>query len=325
MSLRHPALVLLLACISLPALSAERPEVIALNQRLSSLQADPSLSELAAYERLQAQQAVAVLAKARGKQRDKALFVADRRVEIAETAARAESARRDADRLERTRSELLVEASRRDAARARQETERLRIQAQIQAEEAENLRLAAEAESIARQEAEDTLTNVAGEQSARLSSARLKEAKLARQEAEDTLTNVAGEQSARLSSARLKEAKLARQEAELVSGAKLPASKFETRGEVFTLGGAAFAPGLAKPSAEGNASIAALAAYLQAMPKAKARIEGYGDAQTPGQRRADAVRDALVAAGVPKSRLQAAAGKGNGTRTRAAEVVVALP
>ena len=295
MNLRHSALVLMLACLSLPALSAERPEVIALNQRLSSLQADPSLSELAAYERLQAQQAVAVLAKARGKQRDKALFVADRRVEIAETAARAESARRDADRLERTRSELLVEASRRDAARARQETERLRIQAQIQAEEAENLRLAAEAESIARQEAEDTLTNVAGEQSARLSSARLKEAKLARQEAE------------------------------LVSGAKLPASKFETRGEVFTLGGAAFAPGLAKPSAEGNASIAALAAYLQAMPKAKARIEGYGDAQTPGQRRADAVRDALVAAGVPKSRLQAAAGKGNGTRTRAAEVVVALP
>ena len=295
MSLRHSALALMLACVSLPALSAERPEVIALNQRLSSLQADPSLSELAAYERLQAQQAIAVLAKARGKQRDNALFVADRRVEIAETAARAESARRDADRLERTRSELLVEASRRDAARARQETERLRIQAQIQAEEAENLRLAAEADSIARQEAEDTLTNVAGEQSARLSSARVKEAKLARQEAE------------------------------LVSGAKLPASKFETRGEVFTLGSAAFAPGLAKPSAEGGNSIAALAAYLQAMPKAKARIEGYGDAQTPGQRRAEAVREALVAAGVPKARLQAVAGKGNGSRSRAAEVVVALP
>ena len=295
MNLRHSALVLMLACLSLPALSAERPEVIALNQRLSSLQADPSLSELAAYERLQAQQAIAVLAKARGKQRDSALFVADRRVEIAETAARAEAARRDADRLERTRSELLVEASRREAARARQETERLRIQAQIQAEEAEHLRLAAEAESVARQEAEDTLTNVAGEQSARLSSARLKEAKLARQEAE------------------------------LVSGAKLPDSKFETRGEVFTLASAAFAPGLAKPSAAGTASISALAAYLQATPRAKARIEGYGDAQTPGQRRADAVRDALVAAGVPKSRLQAAAGKGNGTRTRAAEVVVALP
>ena len=61
MNLRHSALVLVLACLSLPALSAERPEVIALNQRLSSLQADPALSELAAYERLQAQQAIACL------------------------------------------------------------------------------------------------------------------------------------------------------------------------------------------------------------------------------------------------------------------------
>ena len=99
MNLRHSALAVMLVCVALPALSAERPEVIALNQRLSSLQAYPALSERATYERLQAQQAIAVLAKARGKQRDSALFVADRRVEIAETAARAEAARRDADRL----------------------------------------------------------------------------------------------------------------------------------------------------------------------------------------------------------------------------------
>ena len=294
MNLRTLVLALL-ACAWLPALSAERPEVTALSQRLARLQANPDLAELAAYERLQAQQAVAELAKARGKRRDSALFVADRRVEIAETAARAEAAQHDADRLERTRSELLVEASRRDAARARQEMERLRMQAQIQAEEAEQLRLAAEAEAVARQEAEDTLTDVAGEQSARLSAARQKQAKLARQEAE------------------------------LVSGAKLPASKFDTRGEVFTLGSAAFAPGAPKPSAQGSASLSALAAYLQAMPKAKARIEAYGDAQTPGQRRADAIRDALVAAGVPKARLQAVAGKGKGTGSRAAEVVVAQP
>ena len=295
MNLRPPALWLLLACVALPALSAERPEVTALSQRLARLQADPTLAELAAYERLQAQQAVAELAKARGKRLDSALFVADRRVEIAETAARAEAAQHDADRLERTRSELLVEASRRDAARARQEMERLRIQTQIQAEEAEQLRLAAEAEAVARQEAEDTLTNVAGEQSARLSAARQKQAKLARQEAE------------------------------LVSGARLPASRFDARGEVFALGSAAFAPGLAKASAEGSASLAALAAYLQATPKAKARIEGYGDAQTPGQRRADAVRDALVAAGVPKARMQTGAGKGNGSRQRAVELIVVQP
>lgn len=290
MSAKMLACALLLA--SLPAHAAERPEVIALNQRLVALQSDPQLAEFAAYEKLQAQQAVAVLAKARGKQRDSALYLADRRVEVAETAARAEAARREADRLDRTRSELLVEASRRDAARARQESERLRVQAQIQAEEAERLRVAAEAET------------------------------LARQDAEDMLSSVAGQQTAKLSAARQKEARLARQEAELMSGAKLPASKFEDRGEVFTLAASAFNPGQAKLSSAGSASVSALAAYLQANPKAKARIEGFGDKQTPGQRRADAVRDALLAAGIPKARIQSSA-KGEGSKSRAVDVVIA--
>ena len=277
---------------ALPVLAAERPEVTALNQRLATLQSSPQLVEFAAYERLQAQQAVAVLAKARGRQRESALYIADRRVEIAETAARAESARREADRLDRTRSELLVEASRRDAARARQEAERLRVQAQIQAEETERLRQAAEAET------------------------------LARQDAEDMLTSVAGQQTAKLSAARQTEARLARQEAELMSGAKLPASKFDARGEVFTLSAAMFNAGQASLSAAGASSVSALAAYLQANPKAKARIEGFGDKQTPGQRRADSVRNALQEAGVAKTRLQSA-GKGEGSRSRAADVIVA--
>jgi outer membrane protein OmpA-like peptidoglycan-associated protein len=286
----------LIACalllVAVPALGAERLEVTALNQRLVALQSNPQLVEFAAYERLQAQQAVAVLAKARSKQRESALYIADRRVEIAETAARAELARREADRLDRTRSELLIEASRRDAARARQEAERLRVQAQIQAEEAERLRVAAEAET------------------------------LARQDAEDMLTSVAGQQSAKLSAARLKEAQLARQEAELMSGAKLPASKFDARGEVFTLGAAAFSPGQASLSAAGASSVSALAAYLQANPKAKARIEGFGDQQTSGQRRADSVRTALQEAGVAKARLQAT-GKGEGSRARAVDFIIA--
>jgi outer membrane protein OmpA-like peptidoglycan-associated protein len=272
------------------AVGAENPVVVQLNQRLVALQSDPELSEYAAYEKLQAQQAIAALDKARRRDQETAQYVAERRVEIAETVARAQVARRNADRLERTRSELLVEASRRDAQRARQEAERLRIQAQIQAEEAERLRLAAEAETMARQEAEDTLTTVAGQQTARLSAARQRELKLAREEAE------------------------------LVSGAKLPASKFESRGEVFTLTADSFASG-SKLSASGSATASALAAYLEANPKAKARIEGYGDAQTPGQARANAVRDALTAAGVSKTRLQAA-GKGNGSRAKAAELVV---
>ena len=280
-----------LALATQTALAAENPVVVQLNQRLAALQADPDLADLAAYEKLQAQHAVTAFSKARRSQRETAQYVAERRVQIAEIAARAQAARREADRLDRTRSELLVEASRREAERARREAGRLRVQAQIQAEEAERLRLAAEAEALARQEAETTL---------------------------DT---VAGQQANRLSAARQRELKLAREEAELVSGAKLPASKFEARGEVFTLGADAFASDSAKLSASGASRASALAAYLQANPKARARIEGYGDKQTPGQRRADALRDALTAAGIAKSRLQSS-GKGAGSKARALDVIV---
>jgi outer membrane protein OmpA-like peptidoglycan-associated protein len=288
---RFAALGFALAMAPLAAIAADNPVVVQLNQRLAALQADPVLAEMAAYEKLQAQNAIAAFDKARRSQRETAQYLAERRVEIAEIASRTQAARRDADRLDRTRSELLVEASRREAEWARREAERLRVQAQIQAEETDRLRLAAEAEALARQEAEITL---------------------------DT---VAGQQASRLSTARQRELKLAREEAELVSGAKLPASKFEARGEVFTLGADAFGGGSAKLSAAGTASAQALAAYLQANPKARARVEGYGDNQTPGQRRADALRDALVAAGIPKSRLQSAA-KGAGSKARALEVVV---
>ena len=281
-----------LALATQTALAAENPVVVQLNQRLAALQADPDLADLAAYEKLQAQHAVTAFSKARRSQRETAQYVAERRVQIAEIAARAQAARREADRLDRTRSELLVEASRREAERARREAERLRVQAQIQAEETERLRQAAEAEALARQEAETTL---------------------------DT---VAGQQANRLSAARQRELKLAREEAELVSGAKLPASKFEARGEVFTLGADAFASDSAKLSASGASRASALAAYLQANPKARARIEGYGDKQTPGQRRADALRDALTAAGIAKSRLQSS-GKGAGSKARALDVIIA--
>ena len=156
-----------------------------LQARLRALDADPERSALAAYERLRARQAVEALLGARGAQaRADARQVAQWRVETAEVAAATELARRGIERLDRERSELLVEASRQDAARARAEAERLRIQARIQAEEAERLRLEAEIESGARQRAEGALDDVASAQAARLRAAREREAELKRQEAE---------------------------------------------------------------------------------------------------------------------------------------------
>lgn len=288
---RLAALLLLVA--PLAAFAAEDPEVAVLNQRLVALQADPLSADVAAYERLQAQQAVAAFAAAKRKEQDDARYIAERRVEIAETSARAALARREVDRLERTRSELLVEASRREAARARQEAERLRVQAQIQAEEAESLRQAAEAEQ------------------------------LARQDAEQALTSVAGQQTAKLSAAQQKSAKLAREEAELVAGAKLPASRFEARGEVFTVTGGAFAAGKSALTADAAGQAKALAQYLQIGSKGRVRIEAYDADAGVAQKRADALRDALVSGGVAAGRLQAVGKKAPATKARAAEVVIA--
>lgn len=158
--------------------------VAALQQRLVALDADPLAAGVAPLERLQARQAVETLAAARARQREGALQVAQWRVETAEIATRTELARRELDRLERERAELLLEASRREAARARQEAERLRIQAQIQAEEAARLREAAEAEAMARQEAESVLEGVSAREAARLRAARQRAEELKRQEEE---------------------------------------------------------------------------------------------------------------------------------------------
>ena len=164
--------------------AADNPDALRLSQRLQALDADPGTTGVAAYERLQARQAVQVLGEVNKARRPVALKVAQARVETAEVAAQTAVVQREIDRLDRERSELLVEASRRDAARARQEAERLRIQAQIQAEEAARMRMAAEEEASARLQAEGVLDDVAGAQAAKLRAAREREAELARREAE---------------------------------------------------------------------------------------------------------------------------------------------
>ena len=283
------AACLVLACVSVRA--ADDADVARLQARMDTLQADPALGRMAAFEQMEARQAIARLDDARRSERAGMLYVAERRVEIAETAAAAESARRELAALDLQRSELLLQASRRDAERARQEAERLRIQSQIQAEEAERLRLAAEAEAAAR-------TDV-----------------------EQALTSVTGKQTAQLSAARRKEAQLARQEAELVSGAKLPPSTFESRGEVFTLPAAAYAQG--KLSADGQAGASALAAYLQIGKRGKIRVEAYDKDAKVARARADALKAALVAGGVPAGQVQAAGKTAGASAKKAAEVIVA--
>ncbi|MCC8471813.1 hypothetical protein [Xanthomonas phaseoli] len=284
-----------LSLATLPPLAMaakDDPQADALNRRLAALQNDPQTNDLARFERLQAQQSVAALAEAKRRDRDELVFLADRRVEIAELTARTALARRELDRLEGTRNDLLIEASRRDAARARQEAERLRVQAQIQAEAAEQARQAAEQEA------------------------------LARQDAELALTSVAGKQTAKLNAAQQKAVQLAHEEAELVARAKLPPAKFDSRGEVFSLGSGAFG-GKTALSGDAAGQAKALAEYLNIGKKGRVSIVGFDTDAAIAKKRAEALRDALVAGGVSASRLQVTGTKGAASKTRAAEVVVA--
>ncbi|WP_407366126.1 hypothetical protein ABFU50_18365 [Xanthomonas campestris pv. campestris] len=294
MKLRPFLYIGVLSLATLPSLAMaakDDPQADALTRRLAALQNDPQTSDLARYERLQAQQTVAALAEAKRRDRDELVFLADRRVEIAELTARTALARRELDRLEGTRNDLLIEASRRDASRARQEAERLRVQAQIQAEEAERMRQAAEQET------------------------------LARQDAELALTSVAGKQTAKLNAAQQKALQLAHEEAELVAGAKLPSSKVDGRCEVFSLGSDAFGGKTALAGA-GSGQAKALAEYLQIGKKGRVTIVGYDSDAATAKKRAEALRDALVAGGVAAARLQVSGTKGTASKSRAAEVVV---
>ena len=177
---------LALAAASASAVAQDQasPDADRLAERLRAIDADPSRNGFANFERLQARQALDALRDARSSQREAALQVAQWRVETAEIAAGTEVIRREIDQLDRSRSDLMVEASRQEAARARAEAERLRVQAQIQAEEADRLRLAVDAEHGAREQAEGVLENVASDQAAKLRAARARQAELERREAE---------------------------------------------------------------------------------------------------------------------------------------------
>ena len=246
------------------------------------MDADPRLNPFAQYERLQARQALALLQASSSRNRPAAVLQAERRVGIAEQAARIEATQRVNDTLQRERSDLLVEASRRDAERARAEAERLRMEAQVQAEEAARMRATADAESNARQQAE-----------AVLDSAQV-------------------DQTARVAAAREKQAALARQEAELVAGAKLPASRQTAQGAVFTLAGDAFGSGQAKLTTDAVAQVRAMGVYLKVIKAEKVQVVGHTDSQGEAAAnqalslsRAEAVRAGLVDAGMAGKRIDA--------------------
>ncbi|MCK7592190.1 OmpA family protein [Pseudomarimonas salicorniae] len=279
-------LLALIACLAACASTPQRDlEVERLEASLSALESDASLGSLAPAERLKARQAVAALRAAEKRDRPAQLYLAERRLEIARVAAQAELAQQQLAQLERERDRILLEATRRDAERNRIEAEKLRLQSLARAEEAARA---------------------------------MDEARAARAESE--LSSAEAEAARRLAEAQAAEAELAKREAELAGAAadslriqlESMTSRRDARGEVMTLSGDAFASGQADLRPEARANLSRVIDFVQSAGASPVLIEGHTDNrgsanlnQALSQRRAEAVRDALIEEGVDPGRLTA--------------------
>lgn len=305
------SLGLLVACASAPKrdLALERLEA-----SLATLEAETAANGFASAERLQAKQAVDALRTAEKDARPALLYLAERRLEIARVAAQVGLAQEQLVQLDRERDRILLEATRRDAEKNRLEAEKLRLQSLARAEEAARAQEEAEA---ARRESE--LSSAEADAARRVAEAQAAEAQLAKREAELAM---AAADSLRIQL----ESMTARRDA---------------RGQVMTLSGDAFASGQSSLRPEARAGLTRVIEFIQSQPGKSVLIEGHTDNrgganlnQALSQKRAEAVRRALIEEGIDGSRLTAV-GRGmdqpvadNGTaegraRNRRVDIVIA--
>ena len=268
-----------------------------LRASLNDLAADPALGKLAPAERALAEQAVQAVAEkgGNGDEHKHLVYLAERRVSIAYATAQAIDQERRLDKLDREHDQILLAASRHDAEQARLEAEKQRIQSLAQAEEAERLRAEADAAraqgEVSAQDA--VIARKQAEQTKRLADAQAKEAALSRKEAQLLAEAAAADARSRPAAA---------------AAAPAPAATGASRQMV--LNDSAFAPGAATLRPEARSNVSAIVAFVNRDKTKQIRIEGHtddgGNANADlvlSQRRAEAVRDALVGAGVDSRRI----------------------
>ena len=241
------------------------------------LMTDQRLSGLAPAPMERARAAVQAVKEAHRGDRPHAIYMAEHRIDIARTAAESELMETERAKLQRENDRLQLAAARRDADQARRELEQQRLQAQIRAEEAE--RLAHEAET-ARAE---------GEQASHAAEAARAEA----------------DQAKRMADAQAKAAALAKKEAELAGSISSPSQPAPAAAKRrMTLADNAFASG--KLAKAGTSRIPGIVDFVNAAPGQRIHIQASaGGDRTLATQRAEAVRDALVGAGVAASRIHA--------------------
>lgn len=178
-SLTLPAILLGFAVAASVHARQDDIDVSRLNNSLSQLAHDPALGAYAQAEQARARDAIARLAQASRKERPHDLYLAERRVDLAKTAAQLQDAQLKLTQLDREHDQILLEHSRRDAEMARRELELQRMQYQMAQEEAARLQAQGQAYSEAADQA-----RAEAERAKKLAAAQSKVAKAAKREAE---------------------------------------------------------------------------------------------------------------------------------------------
>jgi outer membrane protein OmpA-like peptidoglycan-associated protein len=281
--------LLVLVSAQVQASGKDDLDVQRLTTSLNQLDQNPRLGSYAQAERALARVAVQRLKDASSHERPHDLYLAERSVDQAKAAAQLDQARHQLNELQREHDQILLEASRQDAEATRRELERERLQNQLATEETQRLQAQGEAYSQA--------------------------AEQARQEAE---------QARKLAQAQARSAALARKQASLaVAAAKALRARLEgmtahrgSLGRQMTVTGDAFAPGQSTLRPEARHHLGKLIQFVKGEPGKPIRIEGYTDStgssatnKALSLQRAQAVRNALIAAGVSASRMSTV-GKG---------------
>lgn len=118
---------------------ADDLDINRLTNSLDQLANDPTMGNYAQAEQARARDAINRLAQASSSDRPHELYLAERRVDLAKTAAQYQDAQAKLAQLDREHDQILLANSQRDAENARRELERQRLQYQLQQEETARL------------------------------------------------------------------------------------------------------------------------------------------------------------------------------------------
>jgi len=172
------ALLLVFAAGGVAHAKQDAMDVARLTAGLDQLANDQTLGDYAQAEQARARDAINRLAHAGRKERPRDLYLAERLVDLAKVAAQLQEAKAKLAQLDREHDQILLENSRREAAAARRELERQRLQYQLAQEESARLQAQGQAYSEAAEQA-----RVEADKAKKLAAAQARVAAAARRQA----------------------------------------------------------------------------------------------------------------------------------------------